>query len=870
MPNVAARARAAAIAEGATPEEAEAAARAAAREAIEGDPIAAVGEKAFQDALNEGASREEAAFRARAAVEKALQKANQRGPDDDTQFSTPADGPGALTEGELANVAARARAAAIADGATPEQAEAAAGAAVEAFKGAFGGGDPTGRLTDLPPDGPDTAFTGRPATEGEVANVAARARAAAIADGATPEQAEAAAGDAIEAFKGAFGGGDPAGRLTELPPDGPDTAFSGRPATEGEVANVAARARAAAIADGATTEQAEAVAGAAVEAFTGAFRGGDPNAQFADGDPAARLTADGPDTAFSGRPATEGEVANVAARARAAAIADGATREQAEGAAGAAVESFTGAVARGGDPNAQFAGRDPAARLTADGPDTAFSGRTATEGEVANVAARARAAAIDSGATREQAEVAADAATGVFSSTSNTVTNTGTNTFSGTTNTVTNTGTNTFSGTTNTVTNTGTNTFSGTTNTVTITGTNTFSGTTNTVTNTGTNTFFGTTNAVTNTGTNTFFGTTNTVTNTGTNNTDTSAADAAAIANAAAIVQAALLLAQQTQPDVKINDVSVFEEGTDAIFTVDLSSSSTNTITVDFATSADTAISGVDYTTTNGTLTFAPGQTTQTFSVPIISDSGVESTERVTLNLFNPNNANITDTSGTLTILDNDLNLTNGVVNFSGQSFPDSGSLVLATGANVRQTLTVDATTSFGSSKLVNFTVGSGITTDVFDYNSALFAGSGASQPVATILGLTEVAAVNLATTVISNDSNAVIDFETSRLSVDFTENFGRSSSNLLADIIKAAEELLESTNSATNLTATNSPVTNGSATSDALLVFYEASGQGTTEDAVIIRYKEGAIDTSFDNELSVVAIFEGISSGSFDSANIV
>ena len=141
---------------------------------------------------------------------------------------------------------------------------------------------------------------------------------------------------------------------------------------------------------------------------------------------------------------------------------------------------------------------------------------------------------------------------------------------------------------------------------------------------------------------------------------------------------------------------------------------------------------------------------------------------------------------------------------------------------------------------------------------------------MATILGLTEVVAGNLATTVISNDRNAVIDFETSRLSVDFTEYFGRSSSNLLADIIKAAEELLESTDSTTNLTATNSPVTHGSANSDALLVFYEAAGQGATEDAVIIRYEEGAIDAPFDNELRVVAIFEDISSGSFDSANIV
>ena len=315
--------------------------------------------------------------------------------------------------------------------------------------------------------------------------------------------------------------------------------------------------------------------------------------------------------------------------------------------------------------------------------------------------------------------------------------------------------------------------------------------------------------------------------------------------------------------------MSVFEEGTDAKFTVNLSVSSTNTITVDYATSQDTATSGQDYTDTNGTLTFAPGQTEQTFSVPIISDSSVESTERVTLNLFNPSNARITVSSGMLTIVDNDIELTSGTENFSGQTFSNNGSLVLATGTNVRQTLTVDATTSFGSSKLVNFTVGSGITTDVFDWNQAAFAGTGASQPVGNTLGLTVIgssANTSARINAISGDSNAVIDFETSRLPVDFT----KPTSTLLTEIIKAAEDLLESTDSATNLTATNSPVTNGNANTDSLLVFYEASGQGTTQDAVIIRYQESGADAPFDDELSVVAIFEGVSTGSFDSANIV
>src|SRR5579871_6067870 len=48
---------------------------------------------------------------------------------------------------------------------------------------------------------------------------------------------------------------------------------------------------------------------------------------------------------------------------------------------------------------------------------------------------------------------------------------------------------------------------------------------------------------------------------------------------------------------------------------VQLDGSSSNTITVDYATSDDTAISGTDYQGGTGTLTFNPGTTSETISV---------------------------------------------------------------------------------------------------------------------------------------------------------------------------------------------------------------------------------------------------------------
>ncbi len=76
-------------------------------------------------------------------------------------------------------------------------------------------------------------------------------------------------------------------------------------------------------------------------------------------------------------------------------------------------------------------------------------------------------------------------------------------------------------------------------------------------------------------------------------------------------------------------------EGDDATFTVTLSGSPGAAVVVDYATAAGTAAAGSDFTTTNGTLTFAAGATTlsQTFDVPVLTDSLVEGDESFTATL---------------------------------------------------------------------------------------------------------------------------------------------------------------------------------------------------------------------------------------------
>ncbi len=74
-------------------------------------------------------------------------------------------------------------------------------------------------------------------------------------------------------------------------------------------------------------------------------------------------------------------------------------------------------------------------------------------------------------------------------------------------------------------------------------------------------------------------------------------------------------------------------------FTVDLSGGSAGDVAVDYQTTDGAARADSDYTTARGTLTFAPGETTQTISVPILEDSLDEQDETFTVTLSNPVNA---------------------------------------------------------------------------------------------------------------------------------------------------------------------------------------------------------------------------------------
>ncbi|VEP11439.1 hypothetical protein H1P_1040013 [Hyella patelloides LEGE 07179] len=110
--------------------------------------------------------------------------------------------------------------------------------------------------------------------------------------------------------------------------------------------------------------------------------------------------------------------------------------------------------------------------------------------------------------------------------------------------------------------------------------------------------------------------------------------------------------------EITIADASVDEgdEGETAIeFTISLNESYIEDITVDYDVFEDTATPG-DYIDTEGTVTFAPGETEQTISVLVSGDLEIEADETFALQLSNPNeNGVIVDESGIGTITNDDL-----------------------------------------------------------------------------------------------------------------------------------------------------------------------------------------------------------------------
>lgn len=111
-------------------------------------------------------------------------------------------------------------------------------------------------------------------------------------------------------------------------------------------------------------------------------------------------------------------------------------------------------------------------------------------------------------------------------------------------------------------------------------------------------------------------------------------------------------------PSISITDATVIEGNVGTVsagFTVSLSAAYRQTVTVRYATADGTATAGSDYQAASGTVTFAPGVTSQTISVLVTGDRlGEDYSESFSVNLCDPVQAFISDVAGTGTIRDDE------------------------------------------------------------------------------------------------------------------------------------------------------------------------------------------------------------------------
>ena len=107
-------------------------------------------------------------------------------------------------------------------------------------------------------------------------------------------------------------------------------------------------------------------------------------------------------------------------------------------------------------------------------------------------------------------------------------------------------------------------------------------------------------------------------------------------------------------PAISLTDYFVIENNESKVITVNLSTASTQIVTVNFNTSNNTAISGSDYNTQTGTLTFAAGQTSKTITLTITDDLLHETDQTFYVQLTDQTNASILDPYATISIIDND------------------------------------------------------------------------------------------------------------------------------------------------------------------------------------------------------------------------
>ena len=116
-----------------------------------------------------------------------------------------------------------------------------------------------------------------------------------------------------------------------------------------------------------------------------------------------------------------------------------------------------------------------------------------------------------------------------------------------------------------------------------------------------------------------------------------------------------------------------------------------------------TATAGADYTASSGTITFAPGVTSQNIPVAVLADAVDEVNETVTVTLSNPSEVSLNDATGVLTITDDDAAPTLSIADLTTPNETAAARLVtVSLSAASSQTVTVNYATANGTATATN------------------------------------------------------------------------------------------------------------------------------------------------------------------------
>ncbi len=244
------------------------------------------------------------------------------------------------------------------------------------------------------------------------------------------------------------------------------------------------------------------------------------------------------------------------------------------------------------------------------------------------------------------------------------------------------------------------------------------------------------------------------------------------------------------KPFLTISNPTIVENNSgtnNLIFKVTLSTTSTQTITVNYATANNTATAGSDYTAKTGTLTFTPGQISQDIIISVNGDTAIEPDETFLINLSNPSNALITDNQGLGTITNDDVTLPSITLAVSSESVTEDGTTNLVY-TFTRTGVTTDALT-------VNYTVGGTATFDT-DYTQ-----TGAASFTATTGTVTFAAGSDTATVTIdpTADTN-VEDDETVTLNLAPGTGYAIGTTDAVVGIITDTDNETPSNQAPTDL----------------------------------------------------------------------